>query len=425
MLFLNYLINFQMIPSGSYIAFPFLFLTFFVLFLVIVIYRIFEIFYKTNINITLFSLYLIFQVLFLIVIILSLLYNYLIYKDIYFYLKNLISIKLIFIESKYIMFYTSTTFFFFILTIIFIPIILFNSHITKEFPIFNSILNIQIILFFIIFGIVGIIYSFLLSNLTYANIINLTDVYLTVLYLSVLLLLLMITINKIGLYHVPIRVALRAKKFFNYFKKYSPAEIKMYMITLPFSSATPLQLISFNVYNYVIKAPIPWLPIVLIIFYFYIVLKILIKKLKKETFYQGLYILDKYFNIRLFIVFEILTFLAILDSLNFILLKNYTIQNILQPTTSLYTTINQDLIFQSLIITSSVFLVCSLLPFFMYYHFIYPDLHYFHYYILAENIGYKVDKSEVKRFQITPTRPIVIFISYLALSIIFMINLLL
>jgi len=413
-----------MIPSGSYITFSFLFLTFFVLFLIIAVYRIFEIFYKTNINITLFSLYLIFQILFLIAIILSLLYNYPIYKDIYFYLKNLIGIKLIPIESEFIMFYTSTTFFFLILTIIFIPIILFNSHRTKEFPIFNSILNIQIIIFFIIFGIVGIIYSFLLSNLTYANIINLADVYLTVVYLSVLLLLLMININKIGLYHVPIRVALRAKKLFNYFKKCSPAEIKMYMIILPLLSTSPIQLTSFNVYNFVIKAPIPWLPIVLIIFYFYIVLKILIKKLKKETFYQGLYILDKYFNIRLFIVFEILTFLAILDSLNFILLKNYTIQNILQPTTSL-STINQDLIFQSLIIVSLVFLVCSLLPFIIYYHFIYPDLHYFHYYILAENIGYKVYKSEVKGIQITPMSPIAIFISYLVLLIIFIINLLL
>jgi hypothetical protein len=413
-----------MIPSGSYITFSFLFLTFFVLFLIIAVYRIFEIFYKTNVNITLFSLYLIFQILFLIAIILSLLYNYPIYKDIYFYLKNLIGIKLIPIESEFIMFYTSTTFFFLILTIIFIPIILFNSHRTKEFPIFNSILNIQIIIFFIIFGIVGIIYSFLLSNLTYTNIINLADVYLTVVYLSVLMLLLMININKIGLYHVPIRVALRAKKLFNYFKKCSPAEIKMYMVGVPFSLATSLQYFSFNVYIFVIKAPIPWPPLVLIIFYFYIVFKILIKKLKKETFYQGLYILNKYFNIRLFIVFGILTFVAILDSLNFILLKNYTIQNILQPTMSL-STINHVLNFQSLIIVSLVFLFCSLLPFFVYYHFIYPDLHYFHYYVLAENIGYKVDKNEVKGFQITPTSPIVIFISYLALSIIFIINLML
>ena len=412
-----------MIPSGSYIAFPFLFLTFFVLFLVIVIYRIFEIFYKTNINITLFSLYLIFQVLFLIVIILSLLYNYLIYKDIYFYLKNLISIKLIFIESKYIMFYTSTTFFFFILTIIFIPIILFNSHITKEFPIFNSILNIQIILFFIIFGIVGIIYSFLLSNLTYANIVNLTDIYLTVVYLSNLLLLLIIILNKINFYYVSIRGKLRARKFFNNFKKYSPAYIKIYMINIPFVFAL-LQYFSFNAYGF-IQAPIPWLTVVFMVFYVYIVFKMLIKKLKKETFYQGLYILNKYFNIRLFIVFWILTFIAILDSLNFILLKNYTIQNILQPTISLYSTINQDLIFQFSIIVSSVFLVCFFLPYLMYYHFVYPDLHYFHYYILAENIGYKVDKNEVKGIQITPTRPIVIFISYLALLIIFMINLLL
>jgi hypothetical protein len=369
-------------------------------------------------NYTILSLlYLAFQGFFLVIIIM----NISISKYIYFYLKNLINIKLILLDNEFIIVYTSIVFFFFILTIIYI---LIRSYINKIISFINTKYNLQIILTLTIFGIIGIIYSFLLSNLTYTNIINLADVYLTVLYLSVLLLLLMINLNKIGLYHVPIRVVLRTKKFFNYFKKYSSAEIKIYMITLPLSSATPFQLISFNVYNYVIKAPIPWLPLVLIIFYFYIVFKILIKKLKKETFYQSLYILDKYFNIRLFIVFGILTFLAILDSLNFILLKNYTIQNILQPTMSL-STMNQDLTFQFLIIVSSVFLVCFFLPFFMYYHFIYPNLHYFHYYILAENIGYKVDKSEVRGIQITPMRPIVIFISYLALFIIFIINLLL
>jgi uncharacterized membrane protein len=102
-------------------------------------------------------------------------------------------------------------------------------------------------------------------------------------------------------------------------------------------------------------------------------------------------------------------------------LKNYTIQNILQPTMSL-STINQDLIFQSLIIVSLVFLVCSLLPFFMYYHFVYPDLHYFHYYILAENIGYKVEKKEIKEIQVNP---IITFLSYLVLLILFIINLML
>jgi hypothetical protein len=94
----------------------------------------------------------------------------------------------------------------------------------------------------------------------------------------------MITLNKIGLYHVPIRVVLGAKKFFNYLKKYSLEYIKIYMVAVPFSLPISLQFFSFNVYIFVIKAPIPWLPIVLIIFYFYIVFKILIKKLKKKLF---------------------------------------------------------------------------------------------------------------------------------------------
>jgi len=421
MLSLNYLINFQIIPSDPYTrTFFFLFLVIFVYVLIIVVDKVFEIFYKTKINITLFSFYLIFQILFLIIIIFYLLYGYPIYRDIYFYLKNLMIIKLIPLESEFIMFYTTTIFFFLILTIIFISIILINSYRTKEFLIFNSILNIQIIIFFIIFGIVGIIYSFLLSNLTYANIINLTDVYLTVVYLSNLLLLLIIILNKINFYYVSIRRKMRARKFFNNFKKYSPAYIKIYMMNIPFVFAI-LQYFSFNAYGF-IQASIPWLTIIFMVFYFYIVFKILIKKLKKETFYQGLYILNKYFNIRLFIVFGILTFVAILDSLNFILLKNYTIQNILQPTISLYSTINLDLIFQFSIIVSSVFLVCFLIPYLTYYHFIYPDLHYFHYYILAENIGYKVEEGYVK---ISQVNPMITILSYLALLIVFLINLIL
>ena len=296
MLFLNYLINFQIIPSEPYTrTFFFLFLVIFVYVLIIIVDKVFEIFYKTKINITLFSFYLIFQILFLIIIIFYLLYSYPIYRDIYFYLKNLMNIKLIPIESEFIMFYTTIIFFFFflILTIIFISIILINSYRTKEFLIFNSILNIQIIIFFIIFGIVGIIYSFLLSNLTYANIINLTDVYLTVVYLSNLLLLLIIILNKINFYYVSIRRKMRARKFFNNFKKYSPAYIKIYMMNIPFVFAI-LQYFSFNAYGF-IQASIPWLTIIFMVFYFYIVFKILIKKLKKETFYQGLYILNKYF----------------------------------------------------------------------------------------------------------------------------------
>jgi hypothetical protein len=109
--YFNNSINVPLISLEAIIILSFSILIFSIPILFIVVDKVFEIFYKTKINITLFSFYLIFQVLFLIIIIFPLLYNYLIYKDIYFYLKNFINIKLIPLESKYIMFYTSTIFF--------------------------------------------------------------------------------------------------------------------------------------------------------------------------------------------------------------------------------------------------------------------------------------------------------------------------
>jgi hypothetical protein len=54
------------------------------------------------------------------------------YKSIYFYLKNLINVQLIPLKSDFIMFYTSTIFFFLILTIIIVPIDLIYSYINKK-----------------------------------------------------------------------------------------------------------------------------------------------------------------------------------------------------------------------------------------------------------------------------------------------------
>jgi len=131
------------------------------------------------------------------IIIVAMLYISLFYKPIYFYLKNLINIKLIPLESDFIMFYTSIIFILLILTIIIIPIDLIYSFVTKTSSIFNTKYNIQVIFFFIIFGIIGIIYLFLLNNLGYGNIINLTDIYLTSMYLAIYLLILVMITYKI------------------------------------------------------------------------------------------------------------------------------------------------------------------------------------------------------------------------------------
>jgi hypothetical protein len=404
--------------------------------LFIVVDKVFEIFYKTKINITLFSFYLIFQVLFLIIIIFPLLYNYLIYKDIYFYLKNLINIKLIPLESKYIMFYTSTIFFFLILTVIFIPIIIIHSYMTKEFNTFNTIYNIQIILLFIIFGIIGIIYLYLLNNLKY-SIIYLTDIYLIVIYLSISLLVLVITLIKIDFYYTPLNVKLKARKpfasltgyYIKYIKERNVKKIRESILSHMFIFSFPSQYFFLHIYGY-IGEPIPWYAIIFIAFYLYIIFEIIRKKyfLKKETIYQDFYKLSKYFNKRLTLIFGILAFVAIFDTLNFLLLKNYTLQNILQPikiAKGLYLTMNQDLLFSILMIFSSVYLFCFLI---WYYKIFYYDFcsiyHYLNYYALAENIGYKINKihNEIKNIQISP---MITFLSYLALFIVFLINLML
>jgi hypothetical protein len=186
----------------------------------------------------------------------------------------------------------------------------------------------------------------------------------------------------------------------------------------------------FGIHSYVFLSNglIPWYTIILLIFYLYVIFEIIRKKLyffKEETIYQDFYKLNKYFNKRLLIVFGILTFVAIIDSLNFILLRNYTIQNIIQPILiyeEIVSIMNQDLLLRASVIFSFAYLLYFLVYYVIYYYVNYPIYKDYIHYILAANIGYKVEKKEIKEIQVNPMMTI---LSYLALLIVFLINLIL
>jgi hypothetical protein len=78
---------------------------------------------------------------------------------------------------------------------------------------------------------------------------------------------------------------------------------------------------------------IPWFSGILLGFNLFVIIEIFRKKyfLDKETFYQDLYKLSKFFNKRLIIIFGTLAFIAIFDILNKVLLDNYTLQPTLEP----------------------------------------------------------------------------------------------
>jgi hypothetical protein len=129
--------------------------------------------------------------------------------------------------------------------------------------------------------------------------------------------------------------------------------------------------------------------------------------LNKETFYQDFYKLRKYFNKRLLIVFGALAFVAMFDSLNFLI---YTIQNMIREDDNLS------------LFASLSFPIVYILAFAFYYGDYYRLQHTIHYYNLSKNIDYRINEGEIKNVQ---TNPIIISLSYLALLIIFIINLLL
>jgi len=340
------------------------------------------------------------------------------YKSLYFYLKNLINIQLIPLKSDFIMFYTSTIFILLILTIIIVPIDLIYSYINKKISFFNTKYNILFILTLTIFGIIGIIHLFLLNNLGYEYIIYITDAYLIIIYLIIIFIifLLMFTIiePKIDLYNLSIlqldqhHISIRLSE-----------NIRV-IIFIALVLTTIFFMILLLVFYFIITI-IPWYIIILIVFYLYIIFEIINKKyfLNKETFYQDFYKLSKYFNKRYAIFFGILLIVAVFDILNLFLLKNFTIQIILQPAI-----IEKDWPFS----VSNAIIILHLICFRFYINLVssfYSFNYYLHYFILPENLDYKTEIYEIKGIPVSLMSPIFVFLSYLALFIVFIINLLL
>jgi hypothetical protein len=365
-----------------------------------------------------FLFYLFFQIVLLTIIIFFLDHPNLI-KGIYFYLKNLINVQLISLKNDFIMIYTSTIFLFFILTIIIVPIDLIYNYINKIALFINTKYNLQIILTLLIFGIIGIIYSSLLNNLRYLNIINLADIYLVSLFLTIYLLLLgMVYINRY--HHHIINTPLDLDNIFIKIKHIKERNVKKikrgvlvnliaFFLFLGTLYALPLLTIGF----------IPWYVIIFLVFYLYIIFEIIVKRYfsNKETFYQDISKLNKYFNKHLLIIFGALTLVAIFDTLNLFLLRNYTLQIVLQPII-----IESNLLLQSSLAFSANYVICFLIYCMLYYLNDYLQ-HVPRYYISPQNINYKVDDSYgIKNIQVNP---IITIFSYLALFIVFLINLML
>jgi hypothetical protein len=353
-------------------------------------------------NYTILSLlYLAFQGFLLSIIIM----NISISKYIYFYLKNLINIKLILLDNEFIIVYTSIVFFFFILTVIYI---LIRSYINEIISFINTKYNLQIILTLTIFGIIGIIYSLLLNNLRYVNIINLTDIYLIFLFSTILGMVYIIF--GIGRYtHYIINSGLYYDNLFIKNKNTKEINVKiMKRIILAILILVSLFIVAltfwFNL-TLITSGFIPWYAIIFIVFYLYIIFEIIAKKYftNKETFYQDLYKLNKYFNKRLLLIFGVLAFVAVFDALNLFLLKNYTLQIILQP----------KIIESNLLLQASLGFPVSYIVYFLFYYLLY---------IIVAYIGYNGKKKEIKEIQV---RSIITLLSYSVLFIVFLINLML
>ena len=335
------------------------------------------------------------------------------YKHIYSFLKSLLgNVQIIKIKSDLIMFYSSSIFILFILTIIFLPINLIYSYKRKEIFIFNTRFNIKIISYFIIVGIIMIFYLFLLNNLRYVNIIHLIDTYLITMYIIIFYLVLAIALYDFDPYlDYP-----KKYEFQRTLKERDPKIrlefIKMLSIGI-FMTPLFLFLPMFGI--------IPWFPIILLGFNLFVILEIFRKKyfLDKETFYQDLYKLSRFFNKRLIIIFGTLAFIAVFDILNKVLLDNYTLQPTLEPIMMvdeeedyfMYTVFSPLITFLYFIF---YIMYCSSYRYLNYY---------FNYYVIVENIDYKIKEDyHIKNVKVDP---IITFLSYLILFMIFLINLIL
>ena len=304
-------------------------------------------------------------------------------------------------KSVFIIFYTSTIFIFLIFTIIIVTIDLIYNFLTNKISMFNTKYNMQNFLSLIIFGIIGIIYLFLLNNLGYENIIYLTDSYLIITYIISSFLLFTMLSYKIDNYYL-INTRLNYTSTYRFIKYIKEKDVKIRNVVLVKLSSLIVALGIFS-FQYIFMGLVPWYIIIFILFYLSIIYEIILKKyfLNKTTFYQDLYELGKYFNKRLVIFFGILVFIAVFDTLNK-----------LEPLEPIYLT------FLSL---------GNILCFWFYYilYYFFNSLNYYlHHYIFQKNIDYKIDDKEIKIKNIQ-VNPIITLLSYLALFIVFIINLML
>jgi len=329
------------------------------------------------------------------------------YKHIYSFLKSLLgNVQIIKIKSDLIMFYFSSIFILFILTIIFLPINLIYSYKRKEIFIFNTRFNIKIISYFIIVGIIMIFYLFLLNNLRYVNIIHLIDTYLITMYIIIFYLVL-----AIALYDFDPYLDYPNKYEFQRTLKERDPKIRLEFIKMLsigiFMTPLFLFLPMFGI--------IPWFPIILLGFNLFVILEIFRKKyfLDKETFYQDLYKLSRFFNKRLIIIFGTLAFIAVFDILNKVLLDNYTLQPTLEPI--MMVDEEEDYFMYTVFSPLITFLYFI---FYIMYCSSYRHLNYYlNYYVIAENIDYKIKEGyHIKNVKVDP---MITFLSYLILFIVF------
>jgi hypothetical protein len=335
------------------------------------------------------------------------------YKHIYFFLKSLLgNVQIIRIESDLVMFYSYSIFILFILTIIFVPINLIYSYKRKEIFIFNTRLNIKIISYFIIVGIIMIFYLFLLNNLRYVNIIHLIDTYLITLYIIIFFLV--------------VAIAYDIDPYLDYPKKYELQRILKERD--PKIRLEMMKILSIGIFMTplfillpILLGIIPWFSGILLGFNLFVIIEIFRKKyfLDRETFYQDLYKLSKFFNKRLIIIFGTLAFIAIFDILNKVLLDNYTLQPTLEPI--IMAEEEEDYFMYTVLSPLITFLYFI---FYIMYCSSYRHLNYYlNYYVIAENIDYKIKEGyHIKNVKVDP---MITFLSYLGLFIVFLINLIL
>jgi hypothetical protein len=121
----------------------------------------------------------------------------------------------------------------------------------------------------------------------------------------------------------------------------------------------------------------------------------------------------------LIIIFGTLAFIAVFDILNKVLLDNYTLQPTLEPI--IMAEEEEDYFMYTVLSPLITFLYFI---FYIMYYSSYRYLNYYlNYYVIAENIDYKIKEDyHIKNVKVDP---MITFLSYLILFIVFLINLIL